>query len=197
MAINIENADMYFIHIPKTAGSSVTLWLQENFITSRLAKKHSPPNEINPELVDGKKSFTIIRNPYERIHSWYYFKILRAQRFYQKAKHNSADERWAKIGRTTTFDSWVQDYFANKDQKEIMILKQVDYIDKNTKHILRQENLKEDFKKIQIDLKCFANLPIHNVTLNRSNYRNDYTATSKKIIEQYYKQDLEHFNYEF
>ena len=68
-----------FIHIPKTAGNSVTDWLKDN--TEALVTKRKQHATV-AEVLEGNHSlgpirdlgwkFCIVRNPWDYMVSWYY-----------------------------------------------------------------------------------------------------------------------------
>lgn len=68
---------MYFIHIPKTAGTSISMSLVDNGIMSQCTGKYPMHNTIQ-EIYDidfTKPIVTCIRNPYDRFYSLYNYLI--------------------------------------------------------------------------------------------------------------------------
>ena len=61
-----------FIHNPKTAGTSISQWLDENFKTVE-GKKHGHIVEVNTYFPNTTYTFGVVRNPWERLASWYLF----------------------------------------------------------------------------------------------------------------------------
>lgn len=66
-----EKLGYVYIEIPKTGSASVSTWLVEHFGGQRLrGRRH---RSIVPSEFDGFFIFTVVRNPYERtISSWWY-----------------------------------------------------------------------------------------------------------------------------
>ena len=71
----IEEHKTIFIHIPKNAGTAIeTLFGNSSFKIQ--PPKHANIHEIKktfPEIYDSYSTFTIIRNPYDKMVSWYFY----------------------------------------------------------------------------------------------------------------------------
>jgi len=61
----------------------------------------------------------------------------------------------------------------------------------------RFERLDEDFKKVAEVLGIDATLPVMNQTRHNKPYEDYYTAETRRLIEQAYREDLEFLNYSF
>ena len=123
-----------FIHIPKTAGASITLWYLKNILKMNrdLIKEnnHIFASEIqNPSPV----TFTVIRNPWDRIVSIYMFM--------KYTMHEVI---------LTDFYDFVLDKikFMRLGVHKIST-PQIRWIEPGVTHLLRFENLEKDFKIIQ------------------------------------------------
>jgi hypothetical protein len=73
-----------YVAIPKTGSASINDWSKRNFEAEQIGRYHGfkIPKEFNRYLV-----FTIIRNPYERCWSWYWFEELRDQNGWSFEEH--------------------------------------------------------------------------------------------------------------
>lgn len=99
----LENKDLYFIHIPKNAGTAfIHTYCQNNQVG------HYPVSVFPPEIQN--KSVAIIRNPYDRLVSVYEYNRMR------KNYWHSFDEttKWGPpplydFCTTHTFDEFVQE----------------------------------------------------------------------------------------
>lgn len=205
--INTDKNPFLFIHIPKTAGTSIGEWMDRCYGRENLIiHKHAPVSYKNFRQLD-MPSFCVVRNPFERAVSLYqeFGSIALEQR--GKGTFGTTiinKENWEK-----GFDYFIQNFFEvvltqyNDDICISPALTQLSYItiDDQIKvdNILRFETLQEDFKQIQ-------QLTNHHVDLDRwkvgkfdhlKNYKSVYTNVSKKLIEQIYKDDLETFSYVF
>ena len=61
-----------FIHIPKTGGTSITKWLEKNFKTDN-RRKHGYLSHAEAIWKDLGWTFSIVRNPFDRIASSYFY----------------------------------------------------------------------------------------------------------------------------
>jgi hypothetical protein len=210
--ITKDKKPILFIHIPKTAGTSVLRWYEKTYGKKFVKEHHHAPRRFNKFLDYNYKSFSIVRNPYDRAFSFYKFRK-------QVIKHQQEDisdfqnelNAWNK-----GFDYWVKNYFhydwpLPKRKKPIYKINgfgfnptdtQYDYLTINNKisvdFILNFENLSNDFFLIKDYVNSNVDLPVENVTNgNWDNYRKYYTEESKKIITKYYEKDLDYFKYVF
>ena len=67
----IDKHKIIFVHIPKNAGTSV-----KNLFSKKLERpfQNKTINEIkkeNPKAYNSYRKFTVVRNPYDRVISWY------------------------------------------------------------------------------------------------------------------------------
>ena len=156
----IEEYKAVFIHIPKTAGTSVKRYFKLN---SKLGK-HGCIWQYN-----NYKKFTIVRNPYDRIVSWYFF---------IKKLNNLTN---------TTF----REYAKTNVLKSAEILKpQHEWIDDTVKTL--------SFENLEKELSDFFNKKIKLKTINKSkhkHYLDYYNQETLDIVYERYKEDFEKFNY--
>lgn len=201
MAILVnEPVKCTFIHIPKTAGTSITAWLQTNFTTTQTkGKKHCTVEIAQNMLGNLGFTFCVVRNPWDLAVSWYQFSIDRAHRRIDLIEKNSNLENINKkkynkqIALDTIekleslgFNNWIKQ-FDRKDQHHWA--KDVDYV-------MKVENLNEDFKKIQLLLNCNQNLNYLNKS-NRKHYKEYYNDESIDIVKNKWKNDIDIFGYKF
>jgi hypothetical protein len=186
-----------FIHIPKTSGNSLSLFLKDfvdndviqrssnmgrkqgiSIICEKTKKdiKHSDityyKNTYGEKINDYFK-FTIVRNPYDRMLSFY---------FWSKGKNNQ------KFNRNE---------FINFIKKNNSL--QHKYID-NTFHIIHFENLINELKNIECfkEIVDFNNYPTLNASSNfKRNYNEIYDKELKDLVFNKYKKDFELFGYEY
>lgn len=186
-----------FIHIPKTSGNSLSLFLKhliDNMVIQRNSRmglnqgidiiceknkrdiKHNKiayyKNTYGEKINDYFK-FTIVRNPYDRMLSYY---------FWGKGKNN-------------------QEFNRNEFINFIKMNKcfQHEYID-NTFHIIHFENLIDELKEIECfkDIVNFNNYPTLNASTNsKKNYNEILDRELKDLIFNKYKKDFELFGYEY
>jgi hypothetical protein len=155
-----------FIHIPKTGGSSI-----RKALPSLPQMQH---NKAKYQLPLPSFSFAFVRNPWDRILS-YYCMTIRTSQFDQAA--------WDRLLRQP-IDR--QTEFICDDHGKVL----VDFIG-------RFENLQEDFnvvcQKIGIEARAlyFINTSTHD------HYRNYYDDASRQFIAERYADEIERFGYSF
>jgi chondroitin 4-sulfotransferase 11 len=173
-----------FIHIPKTAGTSISEILN-------LKISHKIANDYNKKIWESSFKFCVIRNPYDRLLSHYMFhKNHYNGNFFKKINVSnieklSFDEYTDMIIK---FNNKVNNF---KSQKTFITHSSGIEID----YICRFENLENDWLYLKDKLKL-PDLP-HNNKSDHSIYRDYYTEKTKKFVEKFYKEDLEFFEYFF
>ena len=185
-----------FIHIPKTAGVSVSEPLfGQSFDHYTLAWYYG---------VDYQKSsdyfkFAFVRNPWERLVSAY--------TFYKRGGFDDEDAQWNSrvLSRFSTFNDFVKGWLqvSSHINSRAHFVPQYHFLRKpngdfGMDMIGRFENLEEDFKKISDHLGLQRQLPRKNVSshANRS-YVDLYNEESRRIVAALYKTDIELFDYKF
>lgn len=172
-----------FIHNPKTAGTSISSWLDDNFTTIQ-GRKHGHIVEVNEFFPRTEKTFGVVRNPWERMASWYMF----------------------SNGGTVNFKHWLLTRFGNFQNNlsyQPFLLwarnwyrldtPQHDWFGTHT-IILKYENLEEDFQQIQTLLGCNNPLPMLN--LSREYYYKDlYTPELRDLIWDVFLKDIIEYGY--
>lgn len=200
-----------FVHIPKTAGSSIEKALQIYGIDNRGSNTYSSQilfgqyrcqdkiyfaqhlyakeikKEVGGNFYDNCFSFTFVRNPYERIVSEYIYTKLHTKMNFAQFVHDVVVKN-NKLPLKKDRDRHC------KNQKSFILGKNgkilVDFVG-------RYERLNDDLKKIQkITGISFKNL-LHINKTRKKNYKSYYDDETKKIIAKVYKEDLEMFGYDF
>jgi hypothetical protein len=179
----INDDKMTFIHIPKTAGASITVWYSKNILKTKTGyyksslSDHNFLSEIeNPAPI----TIAIVRNPWDRMVSMYMF--------IKKMKMNIT---------TANFDEFVlHDCKSILFDKYILSTPQIRWIEPGVTHLLRFENLEQDFKIIQDIFQCYEPLPVCNKT-NHYHYRTYYNDETRQAVAEMFKEDIEAFGYEF
>lgn len=213
---------VHFIHIPKNAGMSIrkSPELKERITTStknnhisaeysnnlhRTMKKynehhgdeHARWRDLKKSIRNGK-CFAVVRNPWSKVVSRFTFLTLL---FEQKNKRVVESPYYS----LKSFEKFLEERneWGNKEFFWHRAVKgwypQLDHVaDKNKKlrvDILRFEFLEQDLKKY-----FNMNIPFHqrNISnIKRIDYRTFYNVNTKKIIEDWYAEDIDFFGFTF
>ncbi len=185
-----------FVHIPKAAGVSLNSNLFGNLGGSHLSiffyMRTFSPRDFNKYY-----KFTVVRNPWDRIVSAYFF--LKAGGF------NTNDKEWfnRNLAKYESFEdfvsNWVQPgnidrYIHFRPQYKLISACGMIMVDKVYKIENMNQVIEDLNKKLGTSLK-----PTHqNKTQQRDNdYKQYYNDKTRAIIEKVYRKDIELFNYKF
>ena len=210
-----------FIHIPKNAGMTIRrsdalrdkiMWAGHQVhkspdYTAAVKRKmdsikdhhgfeHARWRDLNPNIVKAHGSFAVIRNPWDRVVSRYFF----AKKVIEVEKKEPVGEH-----KINSFEHFLEERFDWGNMKYMWHrairgwYPAYDYVtDKEGNimpDILRFENLNKD-------LCHYFNIPAmtraRNVTaLNPGTYKDLYNKKTIQIIADWYKKDIETFGYDF
>lgn len=199
--------NLLFIHAPKTAGTSVENWFWKVYGREYVTvHKHAPIHYMN--LFDIKAyKWAVVRNPFSRAVSWYQQAlslILLDESIKRFNIRGLTQEAWDR-----GFDYFIQHFYDRvgfNPGSNIVIspmFTQHYYLTINGKLavdcIVRFENLYTEF--MAIEQLVGTNHGLEHLKIGPSDALRDwravYTSESRKLIEQYYKIDLDFFNYDF
>jgi hypothetical protein len=209
-----------FVHIPKNAGCTVRLnpelnqYIIEASPDTHLSKEytknllqtmsaigdhhgfaHARWKDFNVSLRNQYQAFTIVRNPWARVVSRYFF-----------AKKTIEHEKKNPIGYAdiSSFEAFLEERHKWGNQPFMWHrairgwYNQVDYVtdgDGNIKcDILRQEKLEFDIKSY---LKIMEMPRARNVTGLISDYKSMYTPQTIQIVADWFKPDIDIFGFDF
>lgn len=207
-----DSSRVVFVHVQKTAGSTIDRALQDNLSDIREIKglgRHTRLRQIlaaEPQLND-YFIFGFVRNPWERMVSWHEMIRRMAEAAQQENKYASHVQRrlekntfWAEAAEMhPDFESFV---LQGPDKFPRLKVPQINYLTakgREADYIGRQENFDADFKAIceRIGLPPFEPIPRNVDKSERPHYREYYTDEMRDKIAENFAPDLERFGYEF
>lgn len=192
--IKIDNPPLIFVHNKRTAGTSISRWLEKNLDGKRISSKHG---KLREPADNNCLTFCVIRNPWDIAVSVYYYRHRKINEREKKIRNgkdrkiNLQDLERMKVVQELTFSEWIIST-QGRDLPKSQI-----YRTENIKEILRFENLENDFKVIQKYVNNFVPLDHKNRSAIHDNYKEYYCEKSKFIVENHFKDDIKHFNYKF
>jgi hypothetical protein len=208
MLLSLEKKFL-FVHVPKTAGSSITTTLTpyslpkskplSRRITSHIPfpesaakvylRQHDTALHIKRKLgriqFEDLCKFAVVRNPYEHAASYYRFLCQRP------------DHRHHQRTADLTFVQFLERRAQNArpmDQSSFLVDRSGQFL---VDHILRFEILSVGFSKLCCELDIpYSELPFKNSTQNRA-LDAFYCTKSQSLVERIYQRDFDNFGYKF
>jgi hypothetical protein len=190
------NIKLKFIHIPKTAGTSienygflhaikwgkVDISYYNSFnINTNYGKWHSTFKTLPHDFYEGFDLFCVVRNPYDRIFSAVFCGF--------------------KDSYPKTIEELNKEIIDRIHDENIHFVKQSDFVYKDgiqkVKYILKFENLKYDMEKL---LKMYGINSEFNINHNKSQTKyfsiKELYPETIQLINTFYKSDFENFGYQ-
>lgn len=191
-----DKLNCIFVHIPKTAGVSISQNLFGN-----LGGGHKTITDYHliysPSEFNRYFKFTIVRNPWDRLVSAYFFlkeggfKADEKEWFDEHlASYNTFEEfvlQWVNQENIYTYNHFIPQYHFVTHRNKLAVNK-----------FYKLENITSAVQDISTKLGVELSLSHKNKTKNRKpDYREYYNSRTKKIINQVYQRDITLFDYTF
>ena len=195
-----------FVHIPKTAGTSITEAFREIAGTSDLIisgpGQHIRGRDILAKFPDEAASyrwFTAVRNPWDLVHSdWRFCQRMQTELsdedepdppFHEKVKRVAGYESFAEFAWHEYLAPWQHTYWPYYCQAD-------DGRDLVT-HTLRFERIEEDWRRVceQLGLPLVSLPHLNGAT--RREFRLDYTDELRGNVGRKYEYEINRFGYTF
>jgi len=183
-----------FVHIRKTAGTSVRSWIINNF------KNHTSVDNWHITLQEASNQgyknfgwkFCVVRNTFDRLLSHYNFQ---KDRHYFKLQSLEYKDDWENLKNKTNIYQHGFEYWYDKQIDNGHYFTQLKY-SCDCDYILKFEKLSSNFRYIQWLTGCKSSLPFLNNTLHKS-YIDVYTSSLISKVKKHYAEELETFKYTF
>jgi hypothetical protein len=194
-----------FIHIQKTAGSSLRqALLSVDPEAWELGGKHAGIRE-STDLPEDYRVFTFVRNPWERLVSWYEMVLAKGK---NRTVHKIKSKFYRMVlERAPTFDDFIfhcTDEIQERGMIKSILRNQIEYLvdlDGNlcTDFIGRFENLAEDTRIILAEFGIYFLPPVPHIKQSRNygDWREYYNNTTRQIVAERFARDIEVFGYAF
>jgi hypothetical protein len=185
-----------FVHIPKCAGIAVKRVLFDD-LSGGHTKLTTYCRVFEPELFLSYFKFTFIRNPWDRLVSAYHY--------LQGGGFAEGDKKWfeRELGRYGDFDDFVRNWLRTENiRKHIHFIPQVEFLeDENNSGVKVDyigffENIESDFNYIAGRIGVDNTLKKGNAS-SHNGYWDYYSETTREIVRDVYRRDIERFGYEF
>lgn len=190
-----------FVHIPKSAGTSVGNWIRDHHGDSTMTVwwDHPTLKHIR-KTCSSNYTIAIVRNPWDRLVSMYHY----AQ--FGTSPHPAIDSdmihemfiRSNDYKQWPSFEQWIIDlpsFYTTPNQKG-MDVSQLYWIGDDADLVIRMEDLDVEFEQIQELFNCNDPLPKQNTTVHQ-HYRMYYNDRTKDLVAQWFKRDIERWQYQF
>ena len=200
------SANVLFAHVSRTGGVSIrsSLRIGHSQWTALRSSQHAAlceaRSELN-ELFDSTFKFAVVRNPWDRLVSWYSYllSVSLASELNSKSLSDPDTEHWKE------FDAYLDTALKETitiDGVERLVMSQFHQLSDSSETLLadrlaRFENLTQDISQIMLkaNLRC-PPLPTTNQShhLHYSSYYSDY---GRQLVGDVLKRDIEQFSYRF
>ena len=169
--------DFFFIHIPKTGGTYVKFSLPDLPCARKYNSTTHATVEEAKDLIGSRTLFTVVRNPYDWIESFYFWTINGAK----------VRKRNPEVQKYKTF----QDFILN-DGFVHFGLKQSDYIGNSIlpNNILKTENLTVELTNFLKTNGVQHDVLQEKIRVNELKEKVMWTEDMKAIVQHYYADDF-------
>jgi len=193
-----------FIHVPKSAGQSVTARLGG---VTKSVPGHAPLFYIQPDIRAERLAFGFVRNPWDRLVSVYAFMCAKRIK-----KNESA--AYQKTIRAMGFDRWLTEDALFVHQDALWRTPQLAPIQRRTQMFWLEgcdfigsvENLEQDFRRVAelLVLKPgwkeklgFGRAIPHRNRSSRDDYRTYYSDDTAAFVAKHFEPEIKRFDYHF
>lgn len=180
-----------FIHVPKAAGTSISLALYGEDPWHYTADDY---RREYPKQFEKYFTFAFVRNPFDRLLSTYLYS------FVQKERHPTTSV--AFVTEYTSFEQFILDWINIENvNSHYFFYPQLRYLTDESGRMLidylgRMETIAEDYQFVRARLGADVELEQRNKTEHKD-YQSYYTPEMIQLVEDVYGDDLKLFGYRF
>jgi hypothetical protein len=191
-----DEHECIFIHIPKTGGLSLSQSLFGNRGGGHRTYFSYFPI-YSPEEFQQYFKFAIVRNPWDRLVSAYFF--------LQEGGVTDTDQQWFKqnLSQYDNFEEFVHGWLTKQNSYSYLhFIPQHYYVAHRGRimidKVYKLENISSAVADLNTKLGVDISLPHKNKTQGRnSDYREYYTSETRNIVKRIYLEDIKLFDYSF
>lgn len=179
-----EAKPLLFIHIPKTGGMAIKSILKDSLFDLDFKNRHLFAREfcdrISRQLYDKLYKFTVVRNPYDRLVSYYYFML------------NDVDHTDHIVHTQTLSEyiAWACDDNVSTQFEQISLNGRI-AVDR----ILYFETLQEDWERLAVEFNLPTVLPALNTSAHM-HWCNELSIGDMESIYDSFLVDFKMFGYD-
>ena len=202
-----------FVHVPKTAGSSLTSALQPfchqpqdeainrslskiginvnwfgPYLNAKYGRKHTTAQQMKiifpNKVFEEYFKFGFVRNPWDTMVSYYHF-LHSNQSSHRNKKVQALDGFKQYLEYEIKRNKYHQTQFLTDNNGELL----VDYVG-------RFESLQDDFDKICKKVNVSASMPHSNKSKHKK-YQEYYDEETRQMVAEHWKADIDMFGYTF
>ncbi|MFK5892540.1 MAG: sulfotransferase family 2 domain-containing protein [Pseudomonadota bacterium] len=193
-----------FIHIPKCAGTFIEKHLTPNIQWDKTDEKHLTMehsiDKYGLDIVQSYYKFSIIRNPYERLVSFYLYQKRRNEKLFDS---NLCDTLCRKY-RTNYYNNF-KDFVFNLQHYEHKLAVWVkndiascgyflnNYHGIKMDLVIKQENLSDEISLLEEKFHIAFSNQKTNSSPEKYEYKNFYDRDTIAFVRKFYKDDFHHF----
>jgi len=201
---NPQVRPLIFVHIQKTGGTSIARALGQPV---HPAYKHWFAPElrslVGSEAWDNALKFTFVRNPWDRLVSWW--TMIDQVRVMQRSGARLNNFFTYVLSNAKTFEEFIlrcSEDIRDPDGMKCIFRNQVDYVVDDVGRLMvdfigRFESIDRDFCMLaEMAGRTLPALEHRNQSIHKP-YQSYYTPTTRDIVGQAYEKDIAYFGYKF
>lgn len=202
--IFLKQYDLLFVHVPKTAGTSISSWLLNNENVQPDIRKEERTQHyqygkfVDKYAIKPSRYFLCCRDPYDWIESFYFHQVQRIEETIIQLQIKEPYKKYIRNEHYKSFEHWLINFDKSSDVyrflDDVICLGQSIYLDnqKEPEFIIRYENIADDMKCLEKIINKKIILPNFNKSKRKKVH---YTKEMKNKVYELFYNDFETFGY--